>query len=869
MRGAGGDGRDASRLAAAKRRLSRAVAFGALALSGALTGVDAAWGQISETLPEVTVSAPRPKPRPPRRAEPAPRRTASSAPATREPAPAAPEPAPAVTAPSPFQFVAPTPITGLGIDRSKVPAMVQTLPAEDFSRTYSPNVVETFAQRIPGVTTNNVQGNEFATDLRYRGFAASPLQGTPQGLAVYMQGIRINEAFGDTVNWDLIPKVAIGRADIWTNNPTFGLNALGGAISFQMKDGFTYNGTEFDASGGSYGRVGGSLQYGVRNGEWGLYLAAEGLKDDGWRLQSPSRLSRYYGDLGWKGTDAEIHLVTSAADNFFGVIGPTPIELLANDYRAIYTWPQTTRNQAELIALNGRYSVTDHWTVQSNLYYRRFDQQHVDGNAAEVERCSGNQANSLFNTLCLQNDRFPASFPQADFQILNANNQPINCPPGNGNTCATTPWGTVDRTFTKALTTGALLQGLNDDKVLGHDNNFVIGASVDRSKIGFQGNSELDFIYPDLFVGPNAAVPGTGQIIHTAGNLGFSPVSLAAWQTYYGAYFNEIFDLTNRLSLTAGGRYNLGAIDMADLLGTSPELSSSFTFARFNPVTGLTYKILPELMTFYAGYSEANRIPTPLELGCSNPQKPCLLEGFLVSDPPLQQVVAKTIEAGFRGNFNAGSGRGDWKLGLFHTNSENDIIQVASVIQGRGVFQNVPLTRRQGVEAGANYQTEKYLVYANYAFIDATYQFSGKLASPNNPFADADGNIFVTPGKQIPGIPRQQIKGGVDYWITPELKLGTDVTWVSSQWFVGDDANQNPKLADYWVANLHGSYQLTKELQIYGVINNLFNRKFATFGTFFNPQSTVAIAIPNVLFDHRTVTPAQPLSVYVGMRAKL
>src|SRR5262249_629672 len=171
MGGAGGDGRDSSRLAAAQRRLLRAAAFGALASSGALTGVDAAWGQISETLPEVTVSAPRPRPRPPRRPEPAPRRTASSAPATRAPAPAAPEPAPAAPAPPPFQFVAPTPITGLGIDRSKVPAMVQTLPAEDFSRTYSPNVVETLAQRIPGITTNNVQGNEFATDLRYRGFA--------------------------------------------------------------------------------------------------------------------------------------------------------------------------------------------------------------------------------------------------------------------------------------------------------------------------------------------------------------------------------------------------------------------------------------------------------------------------------------------------------------------------------------------------------------------------------------------------------------------------------------------------------------------------------------------------------------------------
>src|SRR5262249_53347957 len=170
MRGAGGYGRDASRLAAGKRRLLRAAALGALASSGALTGVDPVWGQISETLPEVTVSAPRSAPRPPRRAEPAARRAAPSAPERPEPAPA---PVPSVSAPSPFQFVAPTPITGLGIDRSKVPAMVQTLPAEDFSRTYSPNVVETFVQRIPGVTTNDVQGNEFTTDLRYRGFAAS------------------------------------------------------------------------------------------------------------------------------------------------------------------------------------------------------------------------------------------------------------------------------------------------------------------------------------------------------------------------------------------------------------------------------------------------------------------------------------------------------------------------------------------------------------------------------------------------------------------------------------------------------------------------------------------------------------------------
>jgi len=306
---------------------------------------------------------------------------------------------------------------------------------------------------------------------------------------------------------------------------------------------------------------------------------------------------------------------------------------------------------------------------------------------------------------------------------------------------------------------------------------------------------------------------------------------------------------------------------MADLLGTSPDINGNYTFSRLNPVVGLTYKILPE-MTFYTGYSEANRAPTPLELGCSNPAKPCLLEGFLVSDPPLQQVVARTREAGLRGSAKINGAALDWKLGLFRTDSENDIIRVSSIIQGRGVFQNVAGTRRQGLEAGAQYQAAPWLFYVNYALVDATYQFTGKLASPNNPSADADGNILVTPGKHIPGIPLHQIKTGVDYAVTPALKLGTDVIWVGSQWYIGDDANQNVKLADYWVANLHGYYQLTKEVQIYGFVNNLFNRKFATFGTYFDPR-VIANALPDPPTDHRMITPAQPLSIYVGLRAKL
>ena len=276
--------------------------------SRALVLPQAAWGQAAATLPEVTVTASRPPSAPTRR----PARAAT--PATSHAA--RPVPTPVRESPA-LQVVSPTPVTGIGFDRNKVPAMVQTLTADDFTRTYSPNVVDALVQRIPGVVTSDAQGNELRSGSALSRLHRLAGAGHPAGARGLHEGVRVNEAFGDTVNWDLIPTIAIGRADVWTNNPAFGLNALGGAISFQMKDGFTYQGLEFDASGGSYGRVGGSVQYGVRKGEWALYLAAQGLKDDGWRYQSPSRLARFYGDLGWKGTDAEVHLVDSARRQLF------------------------------------------------------------------------------------------------------------------------------------------------------------------------------------------------------------------------------------------------------------------------------------------------------------------------------------------------------------------------------------------------------------------------------------------------------------------------------------------------------------------------------------------------------------------------
>jgi iron complex outermembrane receptor protein len=763
-----------------------------------------------------------------------------------------------------ISIVSTTPLAGSGIDRDKIPAMVQTVTADDFARTYSPNITDALLQRVPGVSTTDVQGNGFFQDLRYRGFAASPLQGTPQGIAVYMNGIRVNEAFGDTVNWNLIPTNAVDRADIWTNNPVFGLNALGGAVNMQMKNGFTFQGLEADAMGGSFGRAGGSLQYGAQQGNAALYVAAQGVKDDGWRYQSPAQVARLYGDVGWKGDRAEVHLVAAKARNFFGVVGPTPTQLIDRDYRAIYTWPQTTQNDMSLVALNGKFDVTDHWSVQSNVYFRHFKQVHIDGNDSELEDCG--DETSFAGALCLESNGFrpPAGVSAHDFHnrfvILDPSGNPI---PFAGDTV---PYGTVDRTSTEARTVGGSLQASSNAKLFGRDNHFTLGGSVDHSRITFSGSSSLGTIYPDLSVAPNAGVPGTGQVISTAGNIGYGPVGLDAQNTYYGLYATDTLDLTTQLSATLGARLNVAKIGMSDQLGTSPELNGYYTFQRLNPVAGLAYRLLPGV-TAYGGYSESNRVPTPLELGCANPDRPCLLEGFLVSDPPLQQVVSKTYEAGLRGNGPLGGGRAEWKLGLFRTDSSNDIIQVASQIQGRGVFQNVDATRRQGLEAGATLRNAHWLLYANYSYIDATYRFTGLLASPNNPMADGNGNILVTPGKRIPGIPQHQFKVGADYFVTPAWKIGADLIAVGSQYYVGDDANQNARLPAYWVVNLHSSYEIAKQVQVYGLVTNLFNQKYATFGTFFDPQSVVN-AIPTLLTDARTITPAQPLAFYAGLRIK-
>ena len=261
--------------------------------------------------------------------------------------PSAATAAPAQSTAAPTQSTATRAEPGV-IDRDKVPSNVQTLSAPDFDHAKAPNLLDSLERGLPGVSLGDQTGNQFQHDLNYRGFIASPVIGTPQGLAVYQNGVRINEVFGDIVNWDFIPQNAINQLTLVPSNPIYGLNAIGGALSFEMKNGYTYHGVEGEVMAGAFGRAGASVQAGGQVGNLSGYITADAIDDAGWRQDSPSQLRRIYADLGARGDQTEFHVTFTGATNNFGAAAATPVQMLNQDWTSVYTLPQTTRQSARL-----------------------------------------------------------------------------------------------------------------------------------------------------------------------------------------------------------------------------------------------------------------------------------------------------------------------------------------------------------------------------------------------------------------------------------------------------------------------------------------------------------------------------------------
>jgi iron complex outermembrane receptor protein len=751
---------------------------------------------------------------------------------------------PAAAAPgsSAAGYVKTSPVAGSEIAIGKVAGGVSSVTAAELTRSGAVTLQDLLQTSVPGIIVSDIQGNAFQSDIHYRGFTASPVDGVPQGLAVYQNGVRINEAFGDTLNWDFIPPVAIDNVTVVSNNPLFGLNAIGGAVSIGMKDGFTFQGVETDGRVGSFGQRRGSLQVGAASGPFAAYLALEDIHDDGFRNRGTSDVRRMYGDLAARGDGKEFHLNFTGANNLVGVAAAAPVELLAQGWNKVFTVPQTTGNHMEMVSANGTVAASDTVKLAGVVYYRHLSQQHLDGNISSAQDCGG----LGFGTpgyLCVVNPDGSTT------PLVDQHGKAIATPAGIV--------GELDRTSIRANSYGGSLQGTDKSKLFGHGNQALVGISIDHGAVNYDATAEIGTLESDF------VISGTGEIV---ANSKLHPVALATSSTYYGLFFSDTFDITSTLFLTVGGRYNLAQIELRDGNGLSPNLNTNAAYARFNPMIGVAHAIVPGV-TLYTGYAEANRVPVPAELACADANNPCLIPAFLTSDPPLKQVVSHTAEAGLRGKMmlSPRHGKLDWGLGFFYTLVSDDIINGYSTLIGRSFIQNGGDTLRQGVEANVSYRTDHWLVYANYNYVDATFRSALTLNSPNNPLNPVPGSTFTTlvhAGDLLPGIPAHKFKAGVEHWLTPYWKAGAALLGVSDQVFFGDEANQNARLPGYAILNVYTSYDLTKNVQLYGIFNNVLDKHYATYGTYFNTASVSGFS------DPRSIVPAPPLSVYGGVKVR-
>jgi hypothetical protein len=253
-----------------------------------------------------------------------------------------------------------SPVQGSGIERDRVPANVITIDRNAAKQGDPLSLGDVLDQRLGSASRSDSQNNPFQPSINVRGFTASPILGEPQGLAIYQNGVRINEPFGDLVQWDLVPSFAINRLQvIQGTNPIFGLNALGGAVSAEMNNGFNFKGGRFSLEGGSFGRFQGTAEYGAQRGNLGYYVGVNGIREDGWRKQSPSKLFQSYADVALRKDDYEIGAGLTIVRSDLTGNGPLPVELYAQDRSAFFTSPDITRNTLVQLALRGSYELSD------------------------------------------------------------------------------------------------------------------------------------------------------------------------------------------------------------------------------------------------------------------------------------------------------------------------------------------------------------------------------------------------------------------------------------------------------------------------------------------------------------------------------
>lgn len=798
--------------------------------------------------------------------------------------------APAVT------VVGQTPLPGLDLPLPMIAAPVQSASARQMDDSGATDVSAFLNRRLGSVHVNEIQGNPFQMDVNYRGYTASPLLGTPQGMSVYFDGVRINQPFGDVVSWDLIPKAAIASMNLMPgSNPLFGLNTLGGALAIQTKEGRSSPGTTVQVTTGSHARRSLELTHGGFNDDNGLewFLAGNLYRDSGWRTNSPSDVRQAFAKIGWQDAYSDLDLTLAYADNRLTGNGLQEARLLGQDYSSIYTQPDITTNRSLFLNLTGKRSVSDDVLLSGNFYYRKINTATTNGDVNE-----GSLDQSVYQPTATERAALTAAgysgFPTSG---ANAANTPFPMWRCIANALlADEPnekcTGLINRTRTDQENLGLGTQLSHSGNLAGRRNLFIGGLAYDQSTLRFQQSGQYGYLNPDRSVTPVDAWADGSQNSGAGETALDSRVALSGHTRTWSVFATDTLSISEHWHATLSGRYNHTQVKNRDLLnpgGGADSLDGDHRYSRFNPAAGLAYTP-SKSWSAYAGYSEGSRTPTAIELGCANPDNPCKLPNAMAGDPPLKQVVTKTWDVGLRGQLSTET---RWNVGLFSATNHDDILFVADDALGYGYFKNFGKTRRQGIEAGASSVFGSVAVAFNYTLLDATYRSAetvgGAGNSTNSAGAGLEGTIDIRPGDRIPLIPRQMLKASADWKVTSAFAVTADFVAVSGSYARGNENNRHQadgtyylgsgRAGGYAVTNLGARYDVKRGVQLFGQINNLFDRQYATaaqLGTtaFSTAGGFVARPFPAVggeypLLGSTFYAPGAPRTVWVGMRVSL
>lgn len=747
---------------------------------------------------------------------------------------------------------------------SKVPYAVQSTVFSDLDNALPLDLSDYMNSRLGSVNINSAQNNPLQADVQYRGFTASPLLGLPQGLAVYQNGVRINEPLGDAVNWDLLPESAVYQMDlIGGSNPVFGLNTLGGALALTMKNGFLYEGGQLEVQTGSWDRVSGSAESGGNNGTWGYYVNLSYFDEEGWRDLSASDATNFYGTLSWRdGERSALDLTYQKGDSDLIGNGALPVGLAAIQRSAVFTAPDITANDMQMFDFSGSHQLTANLRFSGNAFWRENLTDSFNGDGSEFELCEfAGGSRALFeeadeveaaldeqlgielDAICegeepgiqdfaaleqfVEQRALAAGLDPEDFEIENVTDELS----GSG------VWS--DEAINNLSRREQQSSGFGGQLVFTHDlfrrpNQFITGYSWFRGESTFESVLELAQLDP---LTRSTAGLGTGTFFDEAETDIRTETETWSW------YFSNTIDLTPQLAMTLSGRYNDTKVTLRDRSGERPELNGDHSFARFNPALGFAWS-RDEATTVYASYSEANRVPTPIELACNEGvfelaqqfalaagedpdaiEFECRLPNAFLADPPLEDVVTRSVEVGMRGSVDGMR----YQLGLFRASNRDDIL-FQTTGRATGLFANVDETRRQGFELSLGGSARQLDWYASYSFIEATFEDDFQVLSPNHPNADAEGELAVRAGDRMPGIPENIFKLGGDYALNDKFSVGAEALYNSNQVVRGDEGNDLEMIDGYTLVNLRARYRLADQLAVFARITNVFDEDYENFG---------------------------------------